>query len=147
MTEENQNLQVYKNYRDNTAFIEMTNNFISEMKQFNVGPTALGEIIGTLPATGFMNRKLSDIHRLYTRYESLIEGKFTDTEDYISLFVEKICLSQTIADSTIWLYGFDYFTPKNLEVIEASKGSKDVHVVLTGIKAEPTRLHSASQAP
>jgi ATP-dependent helicase/nuclease subunit B len=132
LTEENQNLQVYKNYRDNTAFIEMTNNFISEMKQFNVSPTNLGEIIETLPDAGFMNRKLSDVLRLYTRYESLIEGKFTDTEDYISLFIEKICLSQTIARSTMWLYGFDYFTPKNLEVIEQlRKAAKDVHVVMT----------------
>ncbi len=132
MTEENQNLKVYKNYRDNTAFIEMTNNFISEMKQFNVGPDTLGQIIDALPDTGFLNRKLLDIHRLYTRYETLIAGKFTDTEDYISLFIEKICLSQTIARSTIWLYGFDYFTPKNLEVIaELRKAAKDVHVVLT----------------
>jgi ATP-dependent helicase/nuclease subunit B len=132
LAEENQNLQVYKNYRDNTAFIEMTNNFISEMKQFNVSPTGLGEIIDILPDTGFMNRKLSDILRLYARYESLIEGKFTDTEDYISLFIEKICLSKTISESTIWIYGFDYFTPKNLEVIEQlRKAAKDVHVVMT----------------
>lgn len=132
MTEENQNLQVYKNYRDNNAFIEMTNNFISEMKQFNVGPDTLGEIISNLPDKGFMSRKLSDVHRLYTRYESLIEGKFTDTEDYISLFIEKIPLSQTIAGSTVWLYGFDYFTPKNLEVIaQLRKAAIDVHVVLT----------------
>jgi len=132
MTEENQNLQVYKNYRDNNAFIEMANNFISEMKQFNVDPSVLGEIIDTLPKLGFMYRKLSDIHRLYARYESLIEGKFTDTEDYISLFIEKICLSKTISGSTIWLYGFDYFTPKNLEVIEQlRKTAIDVHVVLT----------------
>ncbi len=132
LAEENQSLQVYRNYRDNNAFIEMTNNFISEMKQFNVDPTALGEIISTVPDTGFMYRKLTDILRLYTRYESLIEGKFTDTEDYISLFIEKICLSKTIADSTIWLYGFDYFTPKNLEVIEQlRKTAKDVHVLFT----------------
>lgn len=132
MTEENQNLQVYKNYKDNNAFIEMTNDFISEMKQFNVGPDALAKIIDSLPATGFMNRKLSDIHRMYARYESLIEGKFTDTEDYISLFIEKICLSKTIAVNTIWLYGFDYFTPKNLEVIaQLRKTAKEVHVVLT----------------
>jgi ATP-dependent helicase/nuclease subunit B len=132
MTEENQNMQVYKNYRDNNAFIEMTNNFISEMKQFNVGPDALGEAINRLPDTGFMKRKLSDVLRLYTRYESLIEGKFTDTEDYISLFIEKICLSPTVAQSTIWIYGFDYFTPKNLEVIgQLRKAAKDVHIVLT----------------
>jgi ATP-dependent helicase/nuclease subunit B len=129
---ENQNLQVYKNYGDNTAFIEMANNLISELKQFNVDPKTLGGIIDKMPETGFLGKKLSDVHRLYTRYEALIQGKFIDTEDYLSMFIEKIRLSPTIAKSTIWLYGFDYFTPKNLEVIDQLRlVAKDVHVVLT----------------
>ena len=132
MSEENQKLHVYKNYSDNTAFIEMVNNFISEMKQFNVDPESLGEIIGEMPEDGFMSRKLRDIHRLYARYEELIQDKFTDTEDYIGLFIQKIRESAIIARSTIWITGFDSFTPKNLEVIQQLRlAAKDVHVVLT----------------
>lgn len=132
MAEENENLLVYKNYRDNTAFLEMANNFISEMKQFNVDSEVLGEILDGMPDKGFLSRKLSDIHLLYTRYEALTAGKFTDTEDAISLFIQKIRQSQTISRSTVWLYGFDYFTPKNLEVIgQLRLVAKEVHVVFT----------------
>jgi ATP-dependent helicase/nuclease subunit B len=137
MAEENQHLQVYKNYRDNTAFIDMVNNFISELKQFNVAPDGLHDIIKDMPKEGFMSRKLTDIHRLYTRYEELIQGKFTDTEDYISLFIDKIKESTIISNSTIWIVGFDSFTPKNLEIIQQLRlAAKAVHVIFTWDKGK-----------
>jgi len=132
LLEENDNLSVYQNYRDNGALIEMANNFISELKQYNVSPSDLLDVIDNMEDTGFLTRKLSDIHRIYRRYEELIAGKYTDTEDYIGLFAEKISQSQTIRRQTIWIMGFDYFTPKNLEVIEQLRQTaKAVHIIMT----------------
>ncbi len=132
MVEENKNLAVYGNYRDNTAFIEMANNFISEMKQYNVSPNQLSQIVETIPKDGFLSRKLTDIHRLYHRYEELISGKYTDTEDYMGIFIDKISQSKTIGRQTVWISGFDSFTPKNIEVIQQLRlAAKEVHLVMT----------------
>lgn len=132
LQEENENLTVYRNYKDNVSLIEMANNFISELKQYNVSPSDLLEVADKMEDAGFIGRKLRDIHRIYQRYEELIAGKFTDTEDYIGLFAEKISQSQTIGRQTVWITGFDYFTPKNLEVIQQLRNTaKEVHIILT----------------
>ncbi len=132
LTEENDRLEAFRGMNQKASFIEMTNNLISEMKQFNASPGDIMEILRETEETSILHRKLKDIHRIYEKYEELIEGKFLDTEDYLNLFVSKIGRSRLVRDSIIWISGFDYFTPKTLDIIEQLMlTAGEINVVLT----------------
>ena len=55
-----------------------------------------------------------------------------DTEDYLNLFVSKISQSSLVQNAEIWVSGFDYFTPKAMDIIEELMvTAKNVNIVLT----------------
>ena len=95
----------------------MVNNFISEMKQYNSGPDELETIKAQVEEGSYVYRKLSDLELIFGEYEKAISGKYTDSEDYIDLFLGKIGKSELIRGNKIWIYGFDSFAPKALSVI------------------------------
>lgn len=130
--EEREKLQVFKGLEEKNSFIELVNNFISEMKQFNCGADELAEIARSVPDGSYTQRKLEDLYLLYSEYEAAICGKYTDSEDYIDLFLGKISRSELVAGNHIWIYGFDSFAPKALAVIgELMQYAADVNLVLT----------------
>lgn len=130
--EEREKLQVFKGLEEKNSFIELVNNFISEMKQFNCGADELAEIARSVPDGSYTQRKLEDLYLLYSEYEAAIRGKYTDSEDYIDLFLGKISRSELVARNHIWIYGFDSFAPKALSVIgELMQYAADVNLVLT----------------
>ena len=130
--EEDEKLQVFKGNLAKSSFIELTNNFISELKQYGTTPETLGEIIGSMDQDTLLCKKLADLKLIYDRYQDEIDGKYTDSEDYIDLYIDKIGESRFIKDSSIWIYGFDSFAPKSLDVIEGyMKAAEEVNVVLT----------------
>ena len=132
LTEENDRLEAFRGMNRKTSFIEMTNNLISEMKQFNASPGDIRKILQETEEASILHRKLKDIHRIYEKYEELIAGKYLDTEDYLNLFVSRIGQSRLIRNAAVWISGFDYFTPKNLNIIEQLMlTAKEVGIVLT----------------
>lgn len=133
LKEHGSELDLYRGMEKKTSFIEMANNFISELKQYGADPDLLQEIADGLENSSFMKRKLQDISTIFRYYEEQISGKYIDTEDYISLCVSKIEKSQKIRGTEVWIYGFDAFTPKNREIIgKLMKCAENVNLVLTG---------------
>ena len=125
-------LQVFGGSMEKPAFLEMTNNFISEMKQYEVAPSDLESMRGGLEEGSLLHRKLADLQLIYEKYEAAIDGKYTDAEDLISLYTEKISQSAAIAGSEIWVYGFDSFAPKSVSVLgNLMDAAKDFHIFLT----------------
>lgn len=138
MKEHGEELGLYRGMERRNSFVEMANNFISELKQYGVDPADLASISAELEDDSFMKRKLQDISVIFKHYEEQISGKYIDTEDYISLCVSKIEKSQKVKNADIWIYGFDAFTPKNREIIgELMKHAENVNLVLTG--SDPAR--------
>ncbi|HWQ80374.1 MAG TPA: PD-(D/E)XK nuclease family protein [Anaerovoracaceae bacterium] len=132
LTEENDRLEAFRGMYQKPSFIEMANNLISEMKQFNASPADVLHILKETETASILHRKLKDIHAIYQKYEELIEGKYLDTEDYLNLFISKIRQSRLIRNSVVWISGFDYFTPKTLNIIEQlTLAAKEVNIVLT----------------
>ncbi len=132
LTEENDRLHAFRGMNRKASFIEMANNLISEMKQFNASPDDILSLLRETEETSILHRKLKDIHIIYEKYEELIEGKYLDTEDYLNLFVSKIPHSRMLQNAVIWISGFDYFTPKTMDIIEQlMMTAREVNVVLT----------------
>ncbi|MBQ7703671.1 MAG: PD-(D/E)XK nuclease family protein, partial [Firmicutes bacterium] len=130
--EQRENLQVYRGLERRASFLEKVNDFISEIKQYNCGLPELEQIRGSVEEGTYLHRKLSDLILLYGCYEEKIKGRYTDSEDYVDLFLSKISQSQLILGNTVWVYGFDSFAPKARMVLgELMAHAKDVNVVLT----------------
>lgn len=132
LSEHRERLGLYRGLEKKQSFIEMVNNFISELKQYGVSPDELQNIAKGLPDHAFLKKKLQDIGLIFTAYEEQIQGKYLDTEDYVDLYAEKIPQSDRIRSSQIWIYGFDAFTPKNTQVIrELIKTAPEVSMIFT----------------
>lgn len=133
LKESAEELQLYRGMEKKQAFIEMMNNFISELKQYGADPQQLREITAEMGGDTFLRRKLEDVAVVFDKYEEQIAGKYIDTEDYVSLYANKIQESQNIKNAEIWIYGFDAFTPKNFEVIgKLMTAAKNINIVISG---------------
>lgn len=133
LREKKEALGIYRGQEKKQSFIEMMNNFISELKQYGVDPDALDRIAQELSESAFLRKKLQDVSIIFRSYEKQIQGKYLDTEDYVDQYAEKITQSQMVKNSRIWIYGFDSFTPKNTEVIrQLMKTAPQVHLIMTG---------------
>ncbi len=130
--EQHESLQVYRGLERKTSFLEKVNDFISEIKQYNCGLEELIQIRDSVEEGTYLWRKLSDLILLYDNYEQKIQGRYTDSEDYVDLFLSKISQSRLIKGNTVWVYGFDSFAPKARQVLgELMAHAGEVNVVLT----------------
>lgn len=123
-------LEVYGRRGEKNSFVAQTNQLISEMKRYGAKPEDISET--ARETDSFLRLKLSDIGKIYTAYEEAIEDRFTDTEDYIELYGSLMAESALIKGAAVWIYGFDTFTPLNMQVIAAILRAADrVNVVMT----------------
>ena len=125
-------LKIYKGVRGKNSFVERVNMLISEMKRSEVSVDMLREVSESLEDSSFLKYKLKDIVTLFSLYEEAIAGKYLDSEDYITFYGDKMLDSSLIADSDVWVYGFDTFTPKNMLVLERIlKTARSLNIVMT----------------
>ncbi len=130
--EQEENLKVYKSNLQKSAFTKMTNDFISELKQYNIVPEDFSKIYQDIKGNKLLNDKLEDLALIYQEYEKALEGKYLDSEDFLDLFRTGIGASEKIPQEKVWIYGFDSFSPKNMQVIEElAKKSGELNLVLT----------------
>ncbi|MEE1038209.1 MAG: hypothetical protein U0K95_03500, partial [Eubacterium sp.] len=132
LREEEKNLEVFQGSARKMEFVEMVHDLISDMKQHNLKPDQLEDALANVNHESLLYKKLSEVKSVFESYEKAIDGKYLDNEDYIQFYVDKVKDAQFIKESSIWIYGFDTFTEKNLVFIkELEKYARNVNVVLT----------------
>lgn len=125
-------LEIYRNSGRRPSFIDMVNDFISQMKQYDVTPDMLRTVADRLNREPKLSAKLRDLSRIWSVYEEKIAGKYTDSEDRIALYTEKIRESGQVTGANVWVYGFESFAPKSLGVLQAVLDSAaSLNVILT----------------
>lgn len=130
--ERQEDLQVFRGMETKSSFLDAVNNFISEMKQYDCGSEDLKEMSMRFDADSYTSCKLQDIYILFSEYEKQIKGKYTDSEDYIDLYLDKIKESSLICGNSVWVYGFDSFAPKTMALLgQLMLYADDVNLVLT----------------
>lgn len=76
--------------------------------------------------------KLHDIRLLFNRYESMLEGKYMESEDYLRLLLHSVSKSTYIQHATVVIDGFDTFTEQELSVIGAlAEHAAEVKLAMT----------------
>ncbi len=132
VSQRNEDLQVFRGLSTRSSFIELLSDFIAQLKQYNGGEATLDAVTDDLAADSYLRRKLHDLRLLYHDYEEAIRGHYTDSEDYIAFYQQKIGRSALIHGNHIWIYGFDSFTPRMIGVIgQLMAHAAEVHVLLT----------------
>ena len=124
-------LEVFYGSSRKIDFVNMVHDLISELKQHNTSKEAISEAIDAIEKDSLLKRKLKEILIIYTAYQNYTEGKYLDNEDYISFYVSLMEKSGYIHGKTIWIYGFDSFSDKNISIIkELNRLAINVNLVL-----------------
>ncbi len=132
LREKESELEVFRGMGGKRSFVEMMNDTLSEFKQYDMTPETLADAAKSEMLEGTtLAAKLRDLSLVFGAYEEAIAGRYVDTEDYVDSYAEKIAGSEFVSSRKFWIYGFDYFSPKNLDVITALAEVAEVNVVLT----------------
>ena len=124
---------IFSGIRKKRAFISMLNDQISELKQYNISPEELGEMARGVGDDDILRAKLDEISLYYEKYQTMIQGHYTDTEDYLQAVIDKISQAPFVEGKIFWIDGFDYMTPKLLSLVEAVAGrAGEVNIILYG---------------
>lgn len=127
-------LRMYGKLKGHGSFTAMTNELISEMKRYGVGPEVLADAVASkgIGKETFLSCKLKEIGKIYAAYEEAVRGKYLDTEDYMKFYGNLLADSSLTRGADIWVYGFDTFTPLNINIMQRLlAASAEMNVVMT----------------
>lgn len=103
--------------------------FIWECRSFCIGPDLLRQAAASLePQT--LSRKLKDIAVLYETYTDFLAQHFGSADDTMTVLAREIPQYRFIQGARIWVDGFQWFTPQQLEVLQAAEKVAD-HMTIT----------------
>ena len=113
------------------TFTSMLNDFISEFKQQDCTLEKLQEMSADAGGDPILEAKLKELSGVITAYEEAIEGIYTDSEDYIAMYVSAIKDSKYVRGKSVWIYGYDSITPKFADAaIELAKAAGSVNFIV-----------------
>ncbi|MDW7674541.1 MAG: helicase-exonuclease AddAB subunit AddB, partial [Bacillota bacterium] len=133
-----QSLKMFNWASEQLDFTEQLEEIIIELKRYCIEPAKLkaklADFSGKLEGAGqqvFLD-KLQDLALIYQELEEELANKYFYADDYLSLLVDKVSSAPEIKNAEIWIDGFHYFSPQELQVIEAlALYCKRVTIVLT----------------
>ena len=110
-------LETFANSVGKLTFASMVNDFISDFKQQNCSVEDVRKMLNSEDAEGLLKAKLSELEIVLEEYEKSIEGKYTDSEDYIAMYVDAIGKSELVLGKKVWIYAYDSITPKFMNAV------------------------------
>ena len=123
--------EVFRRSAGKISFTSMLNDFISEFKQQNCSESELEAMLGASTDSPLLNSKLKELREVISSYESFIKDKYTDPEDYISMYIDAIGKSNILKGKSVWVYGYDNITPKfTSALLEIAKTANDVNFII-----------------
>ena len=126
-----EDFEIFRLSAGRLGFTSMLNDFISEFKQQNCSLDEVEELLAGSGGDPILAAKLKELRGVIEAYEERISGVFTDSEDYISMYVSSIKDSELVRGRTCWIYGYDSITPKFADaVIELAAAAESVNFVV-----------------
>ena len=123
-------LTVFARSARQRGFTESLADIIKEVRTYRLPTELLRETASGL-GKGRLSGKLREIAQLVDDFQQEMKGKANDSEDLMALLAEKIPLSQQLQGAEIWLDGFVFFNPQEMEVISSLFSvAKAIHIVL-----------------
>ncbi len=126
-------LDIFSKSKDKRGFIEMLNDFITDIKQSKISIDELESLIGTVEEDVILHKKLKDVLMIYKSYEKHMANHYIDNEDYYQIVYNHFLESTLIKDAIVWIEGFDYFSLQMLDMIEKIlQQARETNIVLLG---------------
>ena len=126
-----EDFEIFRLSAGKLGFTSMLNDFISEFKQQDCSLDEVEELLAGSGDDPILTAKLRELRGVIEAYEERISGVFTDSEDYISMYVNAIKDSKLVRGKSFWIYGYDSITPKFADaVIELASAAESGRFVV-----------------
>lgn len=117
-------LTVLKTAAEQANFAATAGQFILECRSFCVTPDMLRQAAENVGGPT-LARKLQDIALVYEGYGQFLEERFGSSDDTMALLAREIPHYTFMDGARIWVDGFQWFTPQQLQVLQAAEGVAD----------------------
>jgi len=111
-------LKVFTNVSRNKGFVDTIADIITELKRYNVTPELLNETKLKIEENSILYDKLSDISKIYSKFEDILHKGYIDSDDDLTLLYDKLDECTIFDDSEIWIDEFNGFVPQQYAIIE-----------------------------
>ena len=99
------------------GFLDMAGDFVVQLKQNEIDPQQLQKLSEKEDLPSLLSSKLSDMQLIYSDYEKVMSGKYTDSEDLLKFTTSQIKNSDYLKSSIIWYCDFYSFTRREYEFL------------------------------
>lgn len=142
-----ESLRVFKKAADQHGFYDVLQRTFSEFKRYGVTEEVLAdkqtELSQTSSSYPLLVDKLHDLLNIYSSLNQKLKGKYVDSDDYLTFAAEKLPEWGPLSDATIYLDGFDSFTPQEWVFLKPIfQHSEQLVVTLT---ADPDGMNATHQ--
>ncbi|MDR0885688.1 MAG: PD-(D/E)XK nuclease family protein [Clostridiales Family XIII bacterium] len=122
-------LEIYKGLEMSSSFLNALAATIGELKNSGITPEMLPD-----GESDMLSKKLRDVRHVYTAYNQILESRaVSDSVDKLLAIRNKLDKSNYVKNCEIWIYGFDYFTSVQADVLlDICRYAKGMHILLTG---------------
>ncbi len=99
------------------GFVNTLSTLITELKRYNVRADSFDEVLEGLTEDNYLLHKLKEIKLIYSEFDNMLESRYRDTDDELTLLASKLDSTEMYSKAEIWIDGFAGFTPQEVEVI------------------------------
>ncbi len=99
------------------GFVNTLSTLITELKRYNVRADSLNGVLEELTDDNYLSHKLKEIKLIYSEFDNMLESRYRDTDDELTLLSSKLDCTEMYSKSEIWIDGFAGFTPQEVDVI------------------------------
>lgn len=119
LSEMNKELSVFRGAWSKPGFLTALLDLISDFKRAQVTGGELLSYAQSCGGSPLLTGKLSELGKIYSCYEELLEEKFTDAEDNVTRLARLIEERNPLDGARIYLDGFFRFTANELDVVRS----------------------------
>ncbi len=110
-------LKVFNRVADRQGFTNTIGEIITELKKYSIDVTELNSGIDKIEDENLKN-KVSDIKLIFEEFEKRLHEKYIDSDDDLTILIEKLDESSLFNNAEIWIDEFYDFTPQEYLIIE-----------------------------
>lgn len=112
-------------------FVTTMGQFLMECRSFRITPDMLRNAAGQMNHLT-LSHKLEDIASLYEHYLNFLDSHFGNADDTMTLLAKELPGYTFIQRARVWVDGFQWFTPQQLQILlAAEKAADSLTVTLT----------------
>ncbi len=131
MDKNSNKLKVFGRAAKRQGFVTTVSDIITEFKRYDITPELLNSTLDRIE-NGNLRNKMEDISLIFSEFEEKLHKKYIDSEDELTILLEKLNEYKGFDEAEIWVDEFSSFTPQEYKVLEKLMiKSKRMNITLT----------------